>query len=177
MSQTNLLRVGIIGCGEITQIAHIPTLGFLSDSYRITYLCDVSEDSLEHCKNKVIGGCQKRRRIPQHLAASSDVDVVFVVSSTESHTSHVVLGLKLNKHVFIEKPMCLTYRDADLIIDAEKNSEGKVFVGYMRRYATAFQDALEEIGHDKIVYARVRGKCISKFCLNLLTLQFRYNRA
>jgi predicted dehydrogenase len=70
--------------------------------------------------------------------------------------------LKNNKYVFVEKPMCLTYQDADLIIDAEKSSEGKVFVGYLRRYATAFQDAIKELGHDKIVYARVRGKNTSK---------------
>jgi hypothetical protein len=117
--------------------------------------------------NKVIGGVPKTTTDPQHLAASPDVDVVFVVSSTESHTPHVLLGLKCNKHVLVEKPMCLTYQDADLIIDAEKNSEGKVFVGYMRRYATAFQDALKEIEHDKILYARVRGKCISQFLLPL----------
>jgi predicted dehydrogenase len=158
MPTSKLLRVGIIGCGEITQVAHIPTLGFLSDFYKITYLCDVSEKALSHCKNKVIGGIPKTTTDPQELSSSTDVDVVFVVSSTESHTAHVLLGLNHNKDVFVEKPMCLTYHDADLIIDAEKNSEGRVFVGYMRRYATAFLDAVEEIGHDKILYARVRGE-------------------
>jgi predicted dehydrogenase len=158
MPQSKLLRVGIIGCGEITQVAHIPTIGFLSDFYQITYLCDISEDALKHCKNKVIGGVPMTTRDPQELAASPDVDVVFVVSSTESHTSHVLLGLAHNKYVFVEKPMCLTFQDADLILDAEKNSEGKVFVGYMRRYATAFLDAVKEVGHDNILYARVRGE-------------------
>lgn len=158
MHPSKVLRVGIVGCGEITQVAHIPTLGFLSDFFQITYLCDVSENALSHCKNKVIGGVPKATTDPQLLASSPDVDVVFVLSSTESHTSHVLLGLNHNKYVFVEKPMCLTYRDADLIIDAEKRSQGRVFVGYMRRYATAFLDAVEEIGHDKILYARVRGE-------------------
>jgi predicted dehydrogenase len=41
--------------------------------------------------------------------------------------------------------------------DAEKKSKGKIFVGYQRRYAQAFLDAVEEVGGlGKIQYARVR---------------------
>ena len=94
---------------------------------------------------------------PSELAASPEVDVVFVLSSSEFHTSHVLLGLENDKFVFVEKPLCLTYRDADLIIEAEKRSKGKVFVGYMRRYAASFLDAVKEIGHENVLYARVRG--------------------
>lgn len=154
-----ILRVGIIGCGEITQVAHIPTLGFLSDFYHITYLCDVSEASLQHCKHKVIGGIPRTTRDPNELCASPEVDVVMVANSDEYHAVHTVLGLKHDKFVFVEKPMAGTRRDAELILEAEKKSVGKVFVGYMRRYATAFLDAVKEIGGlDKILYARVRGK-------------------
>lgn len=49
----SVLNVGLIGCGEIAQVAHIPTLGFLNDYFKITYLCDVSEDSLKHCAAKI----------------------------------------------------------------------------------------------------------------------------
>lgn len=45
----------------------------------------------------------------------------------------------------------------DAIIEAEKVSEGKVFVGYQRRYAPAFLDAVKEVGGlEEIQYARVR---------------------
>lgn len=53
--------------------------------------------------------------------------------------------------------MALSLRDADLIIEAEKSSSGRVMVGYMRRYAAAFQDAVQELGGPQnIVYAKVR---------------------
>lgn len=53
--------------------------------------------------------------------------------------------------------MALSLKDADTLIEAEKNSSRKVMVGYMRRYASAFTDAIKEIGGlDKILYARVR---------------------
>jgi hypothetical protein len=158
-SSRRILGVGIIGCGEITQVAHIPTLGFLSDYFQITYLCDVSYDTLEHCKNKVVGGrIPKTTRDPEELAASTDVDVVLIANSDAYHALHAIIDLKHNKFVFVEKPMALNVRDADAIISAQAASTGKVMVGYMRRYAAAFLDAIKEIGGiDQVKYARVRG--------------------
>jgi predicted dehydrogenase len=156
-----ILGVGIIGCGEITQVAHISTLAFLSDLFKVTYLCDVSDGALRHCQRKIIGHVPKTTRDPVQLCSSPDVDVVLVVNSDEYHTVHTVLALQHNKHVFVEKPMALNQRDADVIIEAEKLSHAKVMVGYMRRYAAGFVDALTEIGGmDKITYARVRGMLI-----------------
>lgn len=144
-------------CGEITQVAHIPTLGFLSDYFQITYLCDVSDDALEHCKGRVIGPAPKTTRNAEELCASPDVEIVLIANSDAFHVPHTLLGLKHDKVVFIEKPMALSLKDADRIIQLEKQSSGKVMVGYMRRYAAGFLDAVKEIGSlDKIRYACVR---------------------
>ncbi|KAF2831754.1 NAD(P)-binding protein [Ophiobolus disseminans] len=152
-----IVRVGIIGCGEITQVAHIPTLGFLSDYFQVTYLCDVSDNAMQHSQGKVIGSRPKIVRDAEELCASQEVDVVMVANSDAFHAPHVLLGLKHNKIVFVEKPMALSLKDADSIIEAEKQSSGKVMVGYMRRYAPAFLDAIKKIGgRENILYARVR---------------------
>lgn len=158
MAIQKIINVGIIGCGEITQVAHISTLGLLSDFFAITYLCDVSADSLAHNAQKVINHVPRTTQDASELCASPEVDLVFVASSDEYHAIHVIEGLKHDKHVFIEKPMALCERDADAIIAAEERSQGRVMVGYMRRYAAAFADLLREIGGmDQILYARVRG--------------------
>lgn len=153
-----VVNVGIIGCGEVAQIVHIPTLNAMSDFYRITYLCDVSEQSLEHCKQKVNHfSLPKTTTAVEDVCSSADVDVVFVLSSTEYHAQHAVLALQNDKIAFIEKPMALNERDVDRIVQAERASGGTVMVGYMRRYATSFLDAVKEIGGmDQIRYATVR---------------------
>ncbi|CAI7620917.1 unnamed protein product [Penicillium glandicola] len=152
-----ILRVGIIGCGEITQVAHIPNFGFLSDYFQVSYLCDVSDKALEHCSKKVIGGAPKTTREAEELCASTDVDIVMIANSDAFHVPHAVLGLKHGKVVFIEKPMALSLQDADQLIELEKQTSGKLMVGYMRRYASAFIDAVKEIGSlDRVCYARVR---------------------
>lgn len=155
-----IVRVGLIGCGEVAQVIHIPTLGFLSAYFRITYLCDISKEAITHCSTRVFGGSSpKLTTQPTELCASPDVDVVFVVNSDEYHADHAILALHNGKHVFVEKPLALNLRDIGRLKEAEASSKGKVMVGYMRRYAAAFADAVKEIGGlDKILYARVRGK-------------------
>ena len=153
-----IVNVGLIGCGLVAQTVHIPTLNFMSDFFRITYLCDVSQQSLDHCQRTV--NAFSRPEITKSAAevcSSSDVDVVFILNSTEFHVQHAVLALKHDKIAFVEKPMALNERDLKSMRDAEKASKGTVMVGYMRRYASAFIDAVKEIGGmDKILYATVR---------------------
>src|SRR5690349_19646665 len=121
-SPDRVLGVGIIGCGEITQVIHIPTLGFMSDYFKVTYLCDVSEDALVWCRPKFGGSAPKSTRDPAELCAAPDVDIVFVVNSDEYHPAHAILALQHDKHVFVEKPMALNQRDVYDIIDAERKS-------------------------------------------------------
>lgn len=149
--------IGIIGCGEVTQVIHAPTLILLSHLFRIRYVCDVSPGALELVSSRIpnehVGTAD-----PARVCASPDIEVVFILNSDEYHSAHAVMALRNGKHVFIEKPMALCIRDADRIIEAERESGKKVMVGYMRRYATAFADALAEIGGaGEILYARVRG--------------------
>ena len=86
------------------------------------------------------------------------MDVVFISVSDEFHEPYAISALEAQKNVFIEKPITLSMQSAQRIIDAEKKSEGRVWVGYMRRHSRSFTDAfkreLESI--PKILYARSR---------------------
>ncbi|KAM5345646.1 hypothetical protein ACJ41O_011507 [Fusarium nematophilum] len=155
--KSRILRVGIIGCGEISQVAHIPNINFLCHKFQTTYLCDISKQSLSHCSRKVQGGTPKTTTDPSELCSSPDVDVVLIANADAYHVEHGVLALQNDKYCLIEKPAALCFRDLDRLLEAEKASKGRVFVGTMRRYATAFIDAVQEVGGmDKIQYARVR---------------------
>jgi predicted dehydrogenase len=154
---TKRIRVGLIGCGEIAQVVHIPTLLYMKKWFTITYLCDVSVNALNHCSQNLFGSAKTTTK-PEELCASDLCDAVLIGNPDEYHAEHALLALKNNKHVFVEKPLALTKRDVYAIIEAEKASNGKVMVGQMRRYAAPFEDAVKEIGGtDKIQYARIRG--------------------
>lgn len=172
-----IVKVGIIGsvrmiktshsehmlipyrCGMVTQVVRVPTLNSLSHLFQITYLCDVSEDAMKHSQLKVAGSSKpKSTRNVEELCNAPEVELVLIASHHAFHASDAVLALKANKYVFIEKPIALTLQDTDRIISADKAAGGgRVFIGYMRRYAAAFVDAVKEVGSiGQIRYARVR---------------------
>lgn len=146
-------------CGLVTQVVHIPTLNSMSHLFQITYLHDVSEAAMKHAELKVAGDMRpKTTRLVEELCTAPNVDLVLIATSDAFHASQTTLALQANKHVFLEKPIALTLQDADRIIKADKAAGGaKVFLGYMRRYAAAFEDAVKEVGSiGHIRYARVR---------------------
>lgn len=174
-SERRIVNVGLIGCGEIAQVVHIPTLLFMRDWFRLTYLCDVSANALDHC-SKSVPYSHKTTTDPTELCSSGQVDVVLIANSDEYHSAHAVLALQHNKHVLVEKPLALTKRDIYAVIDAEKKSKGKIMVGYMRRYAAPFEDAVKEIGgFENILYARVRGMDEVVVLLNYSADENRYH--
>ncbi|KAF2206613.1 hypothetical protein CERZMDRAFT_122934 [Cercospora zeae-maydis SCOH1-5] len=157
MPADDVLNVGIIGCGEAAQVIHIPVLNQLYLQFKITHLCSSSADALQFCSQRVINHVPQCTSDPSFLCSSPEVDVVFVLSSDEQHLKDVLLALAHGKHVFVEKPLALSVLDAHAIVQAEQKSKGRVFVGYMRRYAAAFQEIHDEVKRLGVIkYASVR---------------------
>ena len=149
------VKVGIIGLGEVAQIIHLPILASLPDRYEVVAICDVSEGLLQAVGDA--HGIERRYTQAADLVAQPDIDAVFVLNSDEYHAEHTVLAARAGKHVLVEKPMCLTLREADEIIAARDATGVQVMVAYMRRYAPAFTQAVEEVrALETINYARVR---------------------
>ncbi|KAH8698152.1 hypothetical protein GQ44DRAFT_744277 [Phaeosphaeriaceae sp. PMI808] len=144
-----IVRVGVIGCGMVTQAVHMPTLNFLFHIFQVTYLYDASDDAMRNSQLKVAGTSKpETTQSVEELCNAPKVDLVLIASHHAFHASHAILALQASKHVFIEKPIALTLQDTDLIIEAQKTAGGaKVFIGYMRRYAAAFNDAVKEVGN------------------------------
>lgn len=143
----------------VTQVVHVPTLNSLSHLFQITYLSDVSEDAMKHSQSRVAGSSRpKTTRSVEELCNAPEVDLVLIASDHAFHAHDALLALQAGKFVFVEKPIALTLRDTDRIIAADEAAGGsKVFIGYMRRYAAAFVDAVKEVGSiEQIRYARVR---------------------
>lgn len=149
------LKVGLVGLGEVAQITHLPILENLSDRYEIAALCDISPSLLELLgrKYRVANLYTDAKR----LAEQADLDAVFVLNSDEYHAESAIHALKNRKHVLIEKPMTLNEADADAIIRARDEAGVQAMVGYMRRFAPAFTEALEEMKTiGPVQYARIR---------------------
>lgn len=148
------IRIGIIGSGEVAQVNHLPSLKQLEDLFEVTALSDVSVSVLQAVADL--------HRVPhrftdyRELVAHPEVDAVVIASPNAYHTEQALAAMAAGKHVLVEKPMSMTLQEADQIIEAERKSQVTVQVGYMRRYAPAFVEAVKRVRElDGIRLARV----------------------
>jgi predicted dehydrogenase len=152
---TEPIRVGVVGCGEVAQIIHLPTLRELGGLFRVTALCDVSPMVLEAVGRMV----PDAQTFGDHrdLLARADVDAVLIANPHVYHFEVALEAMEAGKHVLIEKPVCVTLDEADALLAAEARSGVVAQVGFMRRHAPAFVEAVERIAaiRDRIILARV----------------------
>lgn len=152
------LRVGIVGCGEAAQIMHLPSLRFLAPLFDVTAVCDVSRSVAE----RVGEDWNVPVRLVDHATAVTleEVDVI-LVATPDAHQSVVALeAIAAGKHVLVEKPLCITLREADAIVAAQEQAGVIVQVGYMRCYAPAFLRAVKAVAElGEVRLARVQHVC------------------
>ncbi|KIX03491.1 uncharacterized protein Z518_07044 [Rhinocladiella mackenziei CBS 650.93] len=158
MTASKVLRVGMLGAGEVAQQVWLPTLSLLSEYFVVDFICDISPQAVEFSRSRF--HIPNGDTSPDCLFQAPSVDVVFVLTSDELHEIHTIAALAAGKHVFLEKPITLSTTSVQRILDAERGAPNgaKVFVGYMRRYAHSFLDAFKrELSTiPRILYARVR---------------------
>ena len=136
-----VLRIGLVGLGEVAQVVHLPVLQSLPHLFEVRAACDISTTLLQ-----VIGA---RFDIPNRyddvisMLDAGGLDAVLVLNSDEYHAECVIAALEHDVHVLVEKPMCLNAREAGEIIAARDRTGRTVMVGYMRRFAPAFTEAVK----------------------------------
>lgn len=135
------VKIGVVGCGAIAQIQHLPFLKELAEEYEVPIVCDISAKQADYVA--------KWFDVPRYVTdyrdlLSSNVDAV-LLCQTDPKTEVAVAAFNAGKHVFIEKPMCFSLKEADSIVSAYKKS-GKVgMVGYVKLYEPAFETAQKEV--------------------------------
>ncbi len=107
---TQQLGVGIIGCGQVAQVIHLPTLYSLPELFRVVHLADASSSVV----SRVAPGVDVRRDTDyQALLADPDVDVVLVATPDAYHARIAVDACRAGKRaVLVEKPLALTPGEA-----------------------------------------------------------------
>ncbi len=132
------LRVGVVGCGLIAQVMHLPYLQEMNDRFEIAALCDISPATLAAVADKY--GVSRRFTRWQDLVAT-DLDAILVLTTGSNHSLPSIAAAQAGQHVFVEKPMCFTLREADAMIAAAAQSGVVLMVGNMKRFDPAYQRA------------------------------------
>jgi len=135
--------VGVVGGGLVAQAEHLPYLSQFRDRFELAALVEPSEAVREALAARY--GIAATYADYRALLDSGGVDAVVVCSPAGTHAEVVLAALEAGLHVFVEKPMCITLRDADAIVAARDRSGRVVQVGTMKRYDPAYERMLAEL--------------------------------
>ncbi len=102
----------------------------------------VVDANLEAAKNlaSLLGGISYYESLTNAIK-KEDFDAVFITTPTFTHHPLTVEAAEAGKHIFCEKPMALTLKEADEMISVTRRNNVKLQIGFMRRFDPEFRKA------------------------------------
>ena len=135
------IKVGIIGCGKIAQVRHIPEYAANPDA-EVYGFYDINLARAEELA-KQYGG--KAYASYEELLADPEIAAVSVCAANHVHAEITIAALKAGKHVLCEKPMAVTLEECEAMVAAAKESGKYLMIGQNQRLAKAHAKAKELI--------------------------------
>jgi virulence factor len=132
------LRVGLIGAGQIAQIAQLPAL---SRAEKVTVAGLVTASEEETRVNLARWPIERGYATAEEMIQHAGLDAVFVLTRKHLHTPFVKLALDASLDVFCEKPLATTVAEAQEVAEAAAASSQIVMVGFNRRHAEVYRHA------------------------------------
>lgn len=134
------IRVGIIGAGRIGRL-HAENLTYRIPEATVVAIADVAKQAAEECAHDL--GIPRAFEGPTPIFKDRNIDAVLICSSTDTHASLIEQAARAGKHTFCEKPIALDLEAIDRALEAVKNAEVLLQVGFNRRFDPNFRRAQE----------------------------------
>jgi myo-inositol 2-dehydrogenase / D-chiro-inositol 1-dehydrogenase len=141
-ARENKIRLGLIGCGRVTETLHLPALQHLTDA-EVVAVADISKDRTTKVAD--LFHIKERYTDYQQLLKDRSIDAVAVCVPAEFHVEVALSALEAGKHVFVEKPLALELAESDLLVEQAKKSSCKITVGFNLRWHRLVRQARETI--------------------------------
>lgn len=130
------LRVGILGCGPISQFAHLESAQ-KARNVVLRAVCDADESLARR-----FGAFYDAERIYlnyDEMLADDGVDAVIVATSDAFHVAASLTALKAGKHVLCEKPIGTGVEEVEHLARKVAESKRVLQVGHMLRFDEGIQ--------------------------------------
>lgn len=135
------IKWGIIGLGNIAhQFATDLLLAADAD-----LLAAASRDILKADEFAAKYNAAKAYDSYEALFADQEVDIVYIATPHDSHAELSIKALESGKHVLCEKPIALSYKDAERMIEASKKHNKFFMEAFWTRFIPAVQDVLAKV--------------------------------
>lgn len=137
----NIINIGVIGCGKIAQIRHLPEYAENTDC-KIRALFDTN---FERASNIAKQYDAIAYNTVDELLQDQMIDAVSVCAANNAHAEISIKALKAGKHVLCEKPMATTIEDCEEMVRVAKERGKYLMIGQNQRLTKAHEKAKELI--------------------------------
>jgi len=115
------MRVGIIGCGNISETYF--NCQKIYNNFKIIACADIDNDVAKKSAEKFNVKVQSI----DDLLANSQIDLIINLTIPSAHKEVIINSLNSGKHCFSEKPLAMNFDDGNEILDLSK--QRKLYVG------------------------------------------------
>lgn len=135
-----MIRVGIIGCGKISERASLPNLVNYQQKAKVVCLCDIKKSRAQGLARQ-FGLNVDIQTNWRRLVKRKDIDAVFVNTPNYLHEEMAVAAAKNKKHILVEKPIAISVKGANNMIKAARQSKVYLMVEQTQRFDPIHQAA------------------------------------
>ncbi|RKJ43985.1 gfo/Idh/MocA family oxidoreductase [bacterium 1XD8-76] len=140
------IKIGVIGCGKIAQVRHIPEYA-ANPHVEIAGFYDLNRERAEELAEKYGAAAYASY---EELLADGEIDAVSVCAANNAHAEISIAALKAGKHVLCEKPMAVMLEECEEMVAAAKEAGKYLMIGQNQRLAKAHVKARELIAEGVI---------------------------
>jgi myo-inositol 2-dehydrogenase/D-chiro-inositol 1-dehydrogenase len=142
------LRVGIVGAGH-TGVQQAKRLKRYPD-VEIIGIADPNRPARDAFAKEF--GTRLAVSDHRRLAMEADIDVIYVCSPPNTHSTVTIDSLKSGKHVICHQPMATSLEQADEMLAVAEAQGNRLFVAMPQRYDPAFQEVARILESGEIGY-------------------------
>ncbi|MDO4337076.1 MAG: Gfo/Idh/MocA family oxidoreductase [Eubacteriales bacterium] len=141
-----MVKIGIIGCGKIAQIRHIPEYIQNPDA-KIIGFYDLNRERAGKLAARY--GAAAYDSV-EELLADPGIDAVSVCTANHAHGPITIAALRAGKHVLCEKPMAVTEEECEQMVEEARKAGKFLMIGQNQRLARVHVKARELIRQGEI---------------------------
>jgi predicted dehydrogenase len=131
LKDKNRLRVGILGCGPISQFAHLESAQ-KARNILLRAVCDADESLAQQFGQ--FYGTERIYLDYDDMLADPSVDAIIIATSDPFHVPAALKALSAGKHVLCEKPLGISVEEVELLAQKVQQSGLVLQVGHMLRF-------------------------------------------
>ena len=133
---TEPVRIGVVGAGAIAQLTHLPLLSRMRGA-KLVAVCDNDRAKARALADRF--DIEDAYNDIEDLLDAAELQAVVIATPNHLHEPHVLSALAAGVDVLCERPVAMTARGVERIVNAAERAKRKVLVANNHRFRSDVQ--------------------------------------